>query len=69
MLKVPVPAAVQSAGVVTAIVAVGAVLLSPAVRLPGPVKLKLEPALVKAKVGDSLPLMPIALLVVSVRVT
>ena len=59
------PAAVQSAGVATAIVAVGKVLLSPAVRLPGPLKVKLELALVNPKVGDSPLSSPILLSVMS----
>ena len=63
------PAAVQSAGVATAIVAVGKVLLSPAVRLPGPVKVKLELALVNPKVGDSPLSSPILLSVMSETVT
>ena len=62
------PAAVQSAGVVTAIVAVGKILLSPAVRLPGPVKVKLEFAPVNPKVGDSPLSSPILPSVVSVSV-
>ena len=62
------PAAVQSAGVVTTILAVGKILLSPAVRLPGPVKVKLEFAPVNPKVGDSPLSSPILPSVVSVSV-
>ena len=63
------PAAVQSAGVATVIWASGEVLLSPAVRLPGPLKVKLELALVNPKVGDSPLSSPILLSVMSETVT
>ena len=63
------PAAVQSAGVATVIWASGKILLSPAVRLPGPLKVKLELALVNPKVGDSPLSSPILLSVMSETVT